>query len=103
MLLEKPSLEIAQVSGGFSWRPQEAFRIQQIPEELVLPLSYHRLLVFLIPPVVSQEEVKSSCPGTPQGLREALKLLKGVLVLLTKKDIDGFPFGAQSRIHMVLM
>ena len=50
-----------------------------------------------------QEEVKSSCPGTPQGLREALKLLKGVLVLLTKKDIDGFPFGAQSRIHMVLM
>jgi hypothetical protein len=75
---------------------KEHFRIQRIPEELILPLSYHCLFVFLIPPVVRQEEVKSSCPGSPQGLREGLKLLKGVLVLLTKEDIDGFPFGAKS-------
>ena len=52
---------------------------------------------------MSQEEVKSSCSGTPQGLREALKLLKGVLVLLSKEDIDGFSFRAKSLIHMVLM
>jgi len=68
-----------------------------------LPLSYHRLLVFLIPPVVRQEEVKSSCSGAPQGLGEGLKFLKGVLVLLTKEDIDGFHFGAKSWIHIVLM
>ena len=91
------------VSGGSAWRPQGAFRIQRIPEELILPLSYHRLLVFLIPPVVRQEEVKSSCSGAPQGLGEGLKLLKGVLVLLTKKDIDGFSFRAKSLIHKGLM
>jgi hypothetical protein len=47
--------------------------------------------------------VKSSCPGKPQGLREALKLLKGALVLLSKEDIDGFSFRAKSLIHMDLM
>jgi len=52
---------------------------------------------------VRQEEVKSSCSGAPQGLGEGLKFLKGVLVLLTKEDIDGFHFGAKSWIHIVLM
>jgi len=52
---------------------------------------------------VRQEEVKSSCSGAPQGLGEGLKLLKGVLMLLTKEDIDGFSFAAKSWIHMVLM
>ena len=47
--------------------------------------------------------MKSSCPGTPQGLREAFKLVKGVLVLLSKEDIDGFTFRAKSLIHMVPM
>ena len=37
---------------------------------------------------MGQEEVKGSRPGAPQGLREELKLLKGVLVLLSKENID---------------
>jgi hypothetical protein len=45
-----------------------------------------------MPPVVRQEEVKSSCSGSPQGLGKGLKLLKGLLVLVAKKDIDGFAF-----------
>jgi hypothetical protein len=45
---------------------------------------------------VRQKEVKSACSGAPQGLGEQLKLLKGVLVLLSKEDIDGFSFGAKS-------
>jgi hypothetical protein len=48
---------------------------------------------------VRQEEVKSSCSGSPQGFREGLKLLKGVLVLLTKEDIDRFSFRAKRMIH----
>ena len=43
-----------------------------------------------MPPVVGQEEMKSSCSGSPQGLGKGLKLLKGLLVLVAKKDIDGF-------------
>ena len=56
-----------------------------------------------MPPVVRQKEVKSSCSGSLQGLSEGFKLLKGVLVLLTKEDIDGFSFRAKSLIHKGLM
>jgi hypothetical protein len=45
-----------------------------------------------MPPVVGQEEVESSCSGSPQGLGKGLKLLKGLLVLVAKKDIDGSAF-----------
>jgi len=41
---------------------------------------------------VGQEEVKSSCSGSPQGLGKGLKLLIGLLVFVAKEDIDGFTF-----------
>ena len=48
---------------------------------------------------MGQEEVKSSCSGSPQGLGKGLKLLKGLLVLVAKKDIDRFSFRAKRMIH----
>jgi hypothetical protein len=52
---------------------------------------------------MGQEEVKGSRPGAPQGLGEELKLLKCVLVLLSKENIDRSSFGAKSLIHLVLI
>ena len=52
---------------------------------------------------MGQEEVESSCSGSPQGLGKGLKLLKGLLVLVAKKDIDRFAFRGYGLIHMVRM
>ena len=46
--------------------------------------------MIFIPPVVGQEEVKSSSSGSSQVSREFIKFLKGVLVLDAKEQVDGF-------------
>ena len=48
------------------------------------------MLVFLIPPVVRQEEVKSSCSGASYVSGEFIKFLQGVLMLGSKEQIDAF-------------
>ena len=45
--------------------------------------------MFLVPPVVGQEEVKSSSSGSPEVSRKFIKFLKGVLVLGAKEQVDG--------------
>jgi len=54
--------------------------------------SFHDLhlsrLVLLVPSIMSQKEMKSSSPGTPQRLGESLKLIKGVLMLLPEEQVD---------------
>jgi hypothetical protein len=52
---------------------------------------------------MGQEEVKGSRPGASQGLGEELKLLKCVLMLLSKENIDRSSFGAKSLVHLVLI
>lgn len=59
--------------------------------------------MFLVPPVVRQEEVKSSCSRTSKVSREFIKLLKGVLVLGSKEQIDRFSvFWIGSRAHKIV-
>jgi hypothetical protein len=48
---------------------------------------------------MGKKEVKGSRPGAPQGLGEELKLLKCILVLLSKENIDRSSFGAKGLIH----
>jgi hypothetical protein len=52
---------------------------------------------------MGKQEVKGSRPGAPQGLGEELKLLKCILVLLSKENIDRSSFGAKSLVHLVLI
>ena len=54
-----------------------------------------------IPPVVSQEEVKSSCSRSPQGLGKGFKLIKGLLVLVAKEDVDGLALWCHGSAHKV--
>lgn len=49
-------------------------------------------LVFLIPPVVGQEEVKGPSSGSSEVLGEIVKLLECFLVPVTKEQIDGSTF-----------
>jgi len=59
--------------------------------------------VFLIPPVVRQEEVKSPSSGSSQVSREFIEFLKGVLVLGSKEQIDRFSvFWIGSRAHKIV-
>ncbi len=44
----------------------------------------------LIPPVVSQEEVKSPSSGAPEVSREFIEFLKSLLMLGSKEQVDGF-------------
>ncbi len=45
--------------------------------------------MLLVPPVVRQEEVKSSSSGSSEVSGEFIKFLKRVLVLGSKEQIDG--------------
>ncbi len=59
--------------------------------------------MLLIPPVVGQEEVKSSSSGSSQVSREFIKFLKGVLMLGSKEQVDGLSvFWIGSGAHKIV-
>lgn len=59
--------------------------------------------MLLVPPVVSQEEVKSSSSGSPEVSGEFIKLLKRVLMLGAKEQVDGFSiFWIGSSAHKIV-
>ena len=59
--------------------------------------------MLLIPAVVSQEEVKSPSSGSPEVSGEFIKLLKRVLMLGAKEQVDGFSvFWIGSGSHKIV-
>ena len=92
MPLESDDAAPDRSSGGSCVPVHRAWRDLRIEGEWVSSLSYHRLLVFLVPFVVRDQEVKSPSSGSPQGLAEGLKLLIGVQMLASKEDVDGLGF-----------
>ncbi len=59
--------------------------------------------MLLVPPVVRQQEVKSPCSGSSKTSRKFIKLLKRVLVLGAKEQVDGLSdFWIDSGAHKIV-